>query len=377
MGLTVKGQRADNEQIQHMKTIIAVGRKMGAPRQVIQAALMTATQESVLRNMTGGDRDSAGLFQQRPSQGWGSYDKVRTPTYAARQFYKRAIPAYKKGTKDMTVLSQSVQRSAYPEAYRQWQNEAAKNLKQLGMNVPLGTNKGNKRNKGGQQQGPTIETNTGPAPDRKQMLANTFLRRLGQSPKEQRPMWQDIADTFNEYKSAKAAHDAAGAAQSFDQDAMDTNQPSKRRGKDPGLPKNGKLKLAPHGGWGGAEGPIKSLYGYASQGVKGVNISSEKRDNKNPASGNRSDHHIGNKNAYALDIAVPGRQTPSTQLDTIASRLVRTLSKLDPNAKEVKGWGSKGGSVRYTVNGVRYQVIYRSNVGGNHYNHIHIGARKD
>ena len=131
MAVTVKGKRAGKDQIANARAIIRVGQQMGAPPAVIQAALMTATQESTLRNLNHGDRDSRGLFQQRPSQGWGTPQQVTNPQYAARQFYQRAIPAYKKGTRDLTVLSQSVQRSAYPDAYRQWQREAGATMAAL------------------------------------------------------------------------------------------------------------------------------------------------------------------------------------------------------------------------------------------------------
>jgi hypothetical protein len=87
-------------------------------------AIATAMQETHLANLPGGDRDSAGLFQQRPSQGWGTYDEVTDSVHAATSFYRRllAVPGW-------TALSvgdaaQRVQRSAAPNAYDQWEPQA-------------------------------------------------------------------------------------------------------------------------------------------------------------------------------------------------------------------------------------------------------------
>ena len=82
----------NDQQKANAQAIIKVGRDMGASDDVIQMALAVAWMESRLINNPGGDRDSAGLFQQRPSQGWGTYEQVTNPEYAARQFFQRAIP---------------------------------------------------------------------------------------------------------------------------------------------------------------------------------------------------------------------------------------------------------------------------------------------
>jgi len=103
-------------------TIIAdVGRARGLPDRAIVIALATAQQESRLRNLDYGDRDSLGLFQQRPSQGWGTEEQVRDPAYAAGIFYDRLVhvPGWETGR--LTEISQSVQRSGHPELYQQWE----------------------------------------------------------------------------------------------------------------------------------------------------------------------------------------------------------------------------------------------------------------
>jgi hypothetical protein len=77
-----------------------------------------------LVNLSGGDRDSVGLFQQRPSQGWGTPEQLHTPTYAATAFYTRllAVPGWQ--GMELTGAAQAVQRSAYPGAYAQWERSA-------------------------------------------------------------------------------------------------------------------------------------------------------------------------------------------------------------------------------------------------------------
>jgi hypothetical protein len=106
-------------------TIVAVGKKMHIPARGQEVALSTAMQESTLRNLSGGDRDSVGLFQQRPSQGWGTAGQIHKPRYAARQFYThlRQVSGWKH--MPITDAAQAVQRSAFPGAYAQWTDEAA------------------------------------------------------------------------------------------------------------------------------------------------------------------------------------------------------------------------------------------------------------
>jgi hypothetical protein len=115
----------DSVQMANAATITAVGVRRKMPERAIVIALATALQESKLENLDEGDRDSVGLFQQRPSQGWGTPEKIQDPRYAADKFYSALIRV--KGWKDMriTEAAQRVQRSAYPEAYEKWANESA------------------------------------------------------------------------------------------------------------------------------------------------------------------------------------------------------------------------------------------------------------
>lgn len=125
--LTVKGQAISADQRRNAEIVLAVGQKMGASRKVLEASVATMIQESTMKNLDYGDRDSLGLFQQRPSQGWGTPQQVRDPEHAAREFFKRAIANDKKDpNQSLTQLAQGVQRSAFPDAYAQWSNEAQK-----------------------------------------------------------------------------------------------------------------------------------------------------------------------------------------------------------------------------------------------------------
>ncbi|MEV6306702.1 hypothetical protein AB0M02_45400 [Actinoplanes sp. NPDC051861] len=114
----------DAVQMANAATITAVGVRRGMPEQAVVVALATAFQESKLENLDDGDRDSVGLFQQRPSQGWGTFDEIKDPRYAAGKFY--AALKKVKGWQEMRVTdaAQKVQRSAYPEAYEKWADES-------------------------------------------------------------------------------------------------------------------------------------------------------------------------------------------------------------------------------------------------------------
>src|SRR5262245_59884111 len=114
----------DLDQMANAATIAAVGIRGGVPERGVIIALATALQESKLRNLTGGDRDSVGLFQQRPSQGWVTPAQINDPRYAAGRLYSALVRV--RGWQDMRVTdaAQAVQRSAHPELYQQWEPKA-------------------------------------------------------------------------------------------------------------------------------------------------------------------------------------------------------------------------------------------------------------
>lgn len=115
----------DASQMANAATIAAVGIRRGLPERAVVVALATALQESKLENLAGGDRDSVGLFQQRPSQGWGTAERIRDPRYAATRFYNALTRVAGWQEMRVTDAAQRVQRSAYPEAYERWADEAA------------------------------------------------------------------------------------------------------------------------------------------------------------------------------------------------------------------------------------------------------------
>ncbi len=117
---TVKGATAtiDPEQARNAAIISGVSVKRGLKPRAASIALATAFQESDIRNLNYGHSDSLGLFQQRPSQGWGTAKQVMDPWYSSKQFYKALVKVKKWQTRDLNDVAQAVQRSAYPDAYR-------------------------------------------------------------------------------------------------------------------------------------------------------------------------------------------------------------------------------------------------------------------
>jgi hypothetical protein len=125
------------------KLIIKVGRQLGVSDRGIAIALGTAMQESSLRNLAHGDRDSVGLFQQRPSYGWGTPAQIADAERSTRVFYGGPhdpngpatrglldVPGWQSMT--FTQAAQAVQNSAYPNAYAQWEAPAGRWLAALG-----------------------------------------------------------------------------------------------------------------------------------------------------------------------------------------------------------------------------------------------------
>ncbi|MET4053445.1 LysM repeat protein [Frigoribacterium sp. PvP054] len=131
------------EQAGNARTIISVGRQLGVGDRAIVVALAAAAQESSLRNLDHGDRDSLGLFQQRPSTGWGTPAQLRDPVHATKLFFGGATnpnPGKTRGLLDvrgwqsmsLTAAAQAVQYSAFPDAYAKWEAPATTWLATLG-----------------------------------------------------------------------------------------------------------------------------------------------------------------------------------------------------------------------------------------------------
>ena len=109
----------------HFASIIAgVAVRRGLPPRAASIALATAYQETGIRNLDYGDRDSVGLFQQRPSQGWGTKKQLMDPDYAAGKFYDALVKIKNWQTDDINDVAQKVQRSGHPEAYNDHEADA-------------------------------------------------------------------------------------------------------------------------------------------------------------------------------------------------------------------------------------------------------------
>ena len=126
----------DPEQSENAALIAGVAMERGLPAHAVTIALATAMQESKLYNVTGGDRDSLGLFQQRPSQGWGSKAQIMDPVHAANAFYDELLKVPDYLSLDVTEAAQEVQRSAYPGAYAKHERDARALASALTGNSP-------------------------------------------------------------------------------------------------------------------------------------------------------------------------------------------------------------------------------------------------
>jgi hypothetical protein len=114
----------DLEQAHFASIIAGVSVRRGLSPRAASIALATAYQETGIRNLTYGDRDSVGLFQQRPSQGWGTKQQLMDPSYAAGRFYDALVKIKNWETEDINNVAQKVQRSGYPEAYNDHEADA-------------------------------------------------------------------------------------------------------------------------------------------------------------------------------------------------------------------------------------------------------------
>ncbi|MEU9742554.1 C40 family peptidase [Micromonospora chersina] len=129
----------DAEQLESAATIIDVGVAKGVPRWGWVIAVATAMQESGLRNLPhlgdNNDHDSIGVFQQRPSQGWGSLAQLSKPAYQAGRFFDKLLTVPGWESMPLTQAAQAVQASAFPDAYATWTDDAVHLVEQL-TNAP-------------------------------------------------------------------------------------------------------------------------------------------------------------------------------------------------------------------------------------------------
>jgi hypothetical protein len=130
---TLTAEQADNAAL-----IAATALRRELPAHAVTVALATAIQESDLRNLDYGDRDSVGLFQQRPSQGWGTVEQIRDPRFAANAFYDHLEDVAGWQQLPVTEAAQAVQRSGHPLGYADHEADARLWARALTGEVPFG-----------------------------------------------------------------------------------------------------------------------------------------------------------------------------------------------------------------------------------------------
>ncbi|XVU23409.1 peptidase M23 [Actinoplanes sp. CA-054009] len=131
---TVALTKWTDEQVANARLIVDIGNERRVPNPGLVIAVATALQESGLRNLRGGDRDSIGLFQQRPSQGWGTPKQLSDPAYQTRKFYDKLLTIDGWQSMRLTDAAQAVQISAFPNAYAKHTTSATRLVEAL--NVP-------------------------------------------------------------------------------------------------------------------------------------------------------------------------------------------------------------------------------------------------
>ncbi|WP_188037661.1 hypothetical protein, partial [Actinotalea sp. JY-7885] len=114
----------ETDQADTAALLAATSVRRGLPARATTIAIATGMQESRLRNIDYGDRDSLGIFQQRPSQGWGTPEQVMDPVYATNAFYDGLVKVAGYEEMAVTEAAQAVQRSGFPDAYAQHEASA-------------------------------------------------------------------------------------------------------------------------------------------------------------------------------------------------------------------------------------------------------------
>jgi cell wall-associated NlpC family hydrolase len=125
----------DAEQRAIVDQIIAIGKQRHLPPRAWQIAIQAGMTESRLHNLHYGDRDSLGIFQMRPSQGWGSVAQITDPVYEINKFYDKLLMVPGWETQRPGDSAQDIERSAFPARYHQWEPLAVNVIDTVGGNV--------------------------------------------------------------------------------------------------------------------------------------------------------------------------------------------------------------------------------------------------
>jgi peptidoglycan DL-endopeptidase CwlO len=125
----------DSEQRAIVEQIVAIGKQRGLPPRAWQIAIQAGMTESRLHNLHYGDRDSLGIFQMRPSQGWGSVAQVTDPVYEINKFYDVLVRVPGWETQRPGDSAQDIERSAFPARYHLWEPLAVNVIGVVGGDV--------------------------------------------------------------------------------------------------------------------------------------------------------------------------------------------------------------------------------------------------
>jgi hypothetical protein len=306
------------EQQKVLNTIVRVGRRRGAPRKHIKAAIETGLVEANLTNPRGGHGTSVGWRQEINT--YGSVARRRNVAGAARRFFQEAKQKDRPGLPSGT-LAQAVQRSAYPGRYAQRAGEAGRLLRSSGGG---GGGGGSRASKGTRR----IPGKSNAA--LRQQVAATYFAERG------RP-----GALLRLSEGLKGAKDVPGRTVT-----------SKGGRRVPGGSKKGSL------GGGDQTKRVVQLSRLAHK--YGLKTTSGKRGTVRTKSGGVSDHFVGNRLANARDLS----GSPA-QMKKAAQAIARQL-----------GVRYKPGVTNVVKGGYRYQLIHQTNVGGNHWDHVHVGVKR-
>lgn len=309
------------EQRKVLRAFTRASRDLGATRKPTKALIEAGLTESNLRNLSYGDRDSLGSLQQRPSQGW---QNARDPYKAAVDFLKQAIPIKGKyGTAGQ--LAQAVQRSAYPGRYDQRSGQANALLR------------------GSQANGPNLGYGAAKQSSLGSDRTQIALSLLG------------MGSLSGDYGGGSdpltlALIQAAQQGKAPSRSGPSSYGPSPRTGRTVGHPldrpgvhtRKPILDFVSH---------VASVYG------KPIRLGTGTAHNRLTVNGNVSAHWEGN----ALDLPSAGKQ------NLALGRAALVAAGMPPK----QAAKAKGGI--YNIGG--YQIIFQTDQGGNHFNHVHVGLR--
>lgn len=320
--------RYDAEQRRVIRRIRQIGRQVGASPKEVKAALETGIVESGLRNLPGGDADSAGWRQERASL----YPDPTNLDASIRRFY-RETAAVKAQHGTAGSLAAAVQRPA--AQYRgRYQGVSGQAQALLGGAAPSGRTL---------DRPVAPDAPITPAVDNRAARGQAVSQFLGRR----------NADPLDFAMSIRALRDVPSSETSPESASQPRRAPTSSGGaRSRSTPRNViDLDILP---------VAKSLGFQVSSG----SVAAANRRHGPTISGGRSDHQGSGRDTWAADISNGGQ--PTKEMDALAAAIAKRFG--------IPWKGS--GAVTHTRGGYRYQLIYKSNVGGNHYNHVHIGVKK-